>query len=763
MSTATEVRTATGRGIGVSAARPDGVPKVKGEFAFSSDLHAEGMLWAHILRSPHPSARIRSIDTSAALAITGVHAVVTQADVPAHDHFGMEHEDQPVFAHDVVRFYGEAVAAIAADHPETARLAAAAIVVDYEVLEPLIDPEAAITAAPIHPLGNVFRHLVIRHGDQHIQGEVQVEGVYEVGMQDQAFMGPESGMAIPDDDGLGVELHISTQWLHSDLWQVEKCLGLEPGRVRLALAGVGGAFGAREDVSMHIHLCMLALRTGRPVKIVYSRLESFLGHVHRHPARMWYRHHADRDGRLVRVEARLVFDGGAYMSSSGAVLANAACFATGPYVVPNATVDGIAVRTNNPSCGAMRGFGAVQTCYAHESQMDKLAAVLGIDGLELRRRNALVTGTTLITGQVIDGTSPVRELIDGLAAIPLPPDTRDADDMMARPGGAGRTADRDHVRRGVGWAVGWKNLMFSEGFDDYSTASCTVLDGVISVKTACAEVGQGFVTVAQQFARTVFDLPEGADDIVLERADTLIGSAGSTSASRQTWMSGGAVKEACEAVRAQIFAEVARTHGASVDALSMRDARVVSMNGAVDVALADVAPGRRFHEVVEFRHRPTVRLDENGQGFGHVSWAFAAHRAVVDVDTDLGLVRVVEIATTQDTGTIINPLQLVGQLEGGIAQGVGLGVMEEIVLDRGVVRNPSFTDYLIPTALDMPVVTIGYLHTEPEPGAPYGAKGVGESPTISSTAAVAAAIRAATGLELPRVPIRPQDIALAGR
>jgi CO/xanthine dehydrogenase Mo-binding subunit len=478
---------------------------------------------------------------------------------------------------------------------------------------------------------------------------------------------------------------------------------------------------------------------------------------------MWYRHHADRDGRLVRVEARLVLDGGAYMSSSGAVLANASCFATGPYIVPNATIDGIAVRTNNPSCGAMRGFGAVQTCYAHESQMDRLATALGIDGLELRRRNALVTGTTLITGQVIDGTSPVRELIDGLAAIPLPPDDRDHDDMMSRPGGSGRTADREHIKRGVGWAIGWKNLMFSEGFDDYSTASCTVVDGAIAVKTACAEVGQGFLTVAQQFARTVFDLPEGADEIHLERADTLIGSAGSTSASRQTWMSGGAVKAACEAVRAQIFAEVARSHGVAVDALSMRDGRVVSMNGAVDVALADVAPGRRFHEVLEFRHRPTVRLDENGQGFGHVSWAFAAHRAVVDVDTDLGLVRVVEIATTQDTGTIINPLQLVGQLEGGIAQGVGLGVMEEIVLDRGVVRNPSFTDYLIPTALDMPRVTIGYLHTEPEPGAPYGAKGVGEPPTISSTPAVAAAIRAATGLELPRVPIRPQDIALAGR
>jgi xanthine dehydrogenase D subunit len=743
--------------IGTSAPRPDGVAKVRGTFEFSSDLWAEGMLWAHILRSPHAHARIVSIDPSPAWKIPGVRTILTQNDVPGRKIFGLEHPDQPVFADGIVRFHGEAIAAVAADHPETARLACAAIVVTYEVLEPVVDSEAAITAPPLHPDGNIFRHLVIRHGDQHIVGDVQVEGSYEVGMQDQAFLGPESGLAVPDHDGGGLELRVSTQWLHSDMWQTAASVGLPEERVRFVLSGVGGAFGGREDVSMHIHLALLALRSGRPVKIVYSRLESFLGHVHRHPARMWYRHHATHDGDIVRVEARIVLDGGAYASTSSAVLANAACFGTGPYRVPHATVEGWSVRTNNPSCGAMRGFGAVQTCFAHEAQMDKLADALGMDPIDLRRRNAMATGDRLITGQQVTGTLPVLEVIDALAAHPFPADTRATDDMMARPGGAGRTADRDHVRRGHGFAVGWKNLMFAEGFDDYSTASCTVVDGTVSIKTACAEVGQGFVTLVEQIGRTEF----GVEDVVIEPADTVIGSAGSTSASRQTWMSGGAVRAACQSVRAKILDFVASCHGTTAAALELREARVVSLNGEIDLPLSGIAPRHVFTDTVEFHHAPTVHLDDNGQGDAHVSFAVSAHRAVVDVDAGLGLVRVVEMATSQDVGHVLNPLQVIGQLEGGTAQGVGLAVMEEIVLDHGRVRNPSFTDYLIPTALDMPRVVIAGLIEQPEPGAPYGAKGVGEPPTISSTPAVAAAIRDATGLPLSRVPVRPQDIALA--
>jgi len=745
-------------GIGESAPRPDGVPKVTGDFAFSSDLWHDRMLWGGTLRSPHPSARISSIDVARAVATTGVHAVLTHADVPGMATFGLEHRDQPVLAGDEVRYEGEPVAIVAADHPETVRRALDAIVVEYEVTESLVDPSSAEAATPIHPDGNLIRRIHLRHGDPSAarrDGLITVEGTYEVGMQDQAFLGPESGLAVPADDG-GVDLFVATQWLHVDRDQVADCLGLDPDRVRVTLAGVGGAFGAREDLSLHVHLCMLALYTGRPVKMVYSRQESFHGHVHRHPARMWYRHHAEPDGTLVRVEARLLLDGGAYASSSGAVIANATCFAAGPYRVPSADIDGVVVRTNNPPCGAMRGFGAVQTCMAHEAQMDRLAAALGMDPIDLRLKNALAPGDRLITGQVLTGTLPVAEVIRTCAEHPSAAVW--SDEPMTRPGGAGRTADAGHVVRGEALAVGFKNLMFSEGFDDSSAARCELRDGVATITTACAEVGQGFVTLAVQIASEVL----GVDEVILAPAETTtIGSAGSTSASRQTWMSGGAVQKACEEVRAALLARVADSHDVSVDDLVLVDGRVASLSGSLSVDLAEASVQPLSADVVH-RHAPTSPLDADGQGDAHVSFAVSAHRAIVDVDPDLGLVRVVELTTSQDVGRVLNPVQAVGQLEGGAAQGVGLAVMEEVLVSDGRIRNASFTDYLVPTALDMPPIEIAALIEQPEPGAPFGAKGIGEPPCISSTAAVVAALRDATGLELARVPVRPVDIALGG-
>ena len=741
--------------IGENAPRPDGVPKVVGAFAFSSDLHHDRMLWGGTLRSTHSSARIRSVDVSTAVAVTGVHAVLVSDDVPGQKVFGLEYRDQPVLAGDVVRYEGEPVAIVAADHPEAVRMALEAIVVDYEVLVPVVDPMTVEEAEPVHPDGNLVRRIHLRHGNQDVVGDVQVEGTYEVAMQDQAFLGPESGMAVPADDG-SIDLYVATQWLHSDRDQVADCMGLDPEKVRLTLAGVGGAFGAREDLSLHVHLCMLARHTGRPVKMVYSREESFHGHVHRHPAQMWYRHHADRDGTLVRVEAHLILDGGAYASSSSAVIANATCFAAGPYRVPSAEIDGAVVRTNNPPCGAMRGFGAVQVCFAHEAQMDRLAAALGMDPVELRLHNALAPGDEFLTGQTIKGTAPVAEVIRTCAD--HPPGASMAVDPLELPGGAGRTADPEHVVRGEAFALGFKNLLFSEGFDDFSEASCRLAGGVATITSACAEVGQGFVTLAQQIAREVL----GVDEVVLLPASTAgIGSAGSTSASRQTWMSGGAIQEACGQVRAQLLEHLAAEHGVDADDLVIADGRVVSMAGGFEVDLAK-ATTEPIEASVVFRHVPTLPLDENGQGNAHVSFAFSAHRAIVDVDVELGLVKVVELTTSQDVGRVLNPLQTVGQLEGGAAQGVGLAVMEEVLVQEGRIRNASFTDYLVPTALDMPHVEIAALIEQAEPGAPFGAKGIGEAPSISSTAAVAAAIRNATGLDLPRVPVRPTDIVFPG-
>ena len=739
---------ASSAGVGVSAARPDGKEKVKGDFLFSNDLSSEDMLWGQTLRSPHASAKIKGIDFSHALTIEGVHAVLTADDVPGENIFGLEHPDQPVLAFDAIRYVGEPVAIIAANHPEVAKQAADSIVVDYEVLNPLVDSRKAIEANPIHPDGNIIRHLTIKHGDPDASGDFTVEGEYEVGMQDQAFLGTESGIAFPVSDG-GIDLHISTQWLHSDKEQVASALNLPEELVRVTLAGVGGAFGGREDVSMHVHLCMLALHTGRPVKMIYDRNESFLGHVHRHPAKLWFRHHADESGKLVKVEAKVVLDGGAYASTTSAVLANACCFSVGPYNVPNALIEGWGVRTNNPPCGAMRGFGNVQTCFGAEAQMDKLAKALSLDPVDFRLLNALKTGDILITGQEITGTAPVKEVLTSLAKYPLPKPSESQ--LLDLPGGTGRTTDKSHVKRGIGYAASIKNLMFSEGFDDFSEARCVITDGEVLIKSACVEVGQGFVTLVSQIVEETL----GISDVTILPVDTSIGSAGSTSASRQTWMSGGAVLKACEAVVNALILDLSSENGVTYDKSGLN---LVSQDGSHSIDIAAALRARNYDEHITHRHKPTFPLDHNGQGNAHVSFAFAAHRAVVDVDEELGLVRVVEIATSQDVGRILNPVQARGQIEGGIAQGLGLALLEELVLNNGKIANANFTDYLLPTAMDTPPIKIASLIEQPEPGAPFGAKGIGEPPVISSTPAIISAIRNATGKKLNRVPIKPEDI-----
>src|SRR6516225_633111 len=653
---------ATGRetkGVGVSAPRPDGTLKVTGEFAFSSDLWTADMLWGATLRSPHPRARIRSVGLAGALRLPGVAAVLTHDDVPGRKTFGLEAADQPVLAGREVRYQGEPVVIVAADHPETARRAAAAITVDYEPLAPVTGAEAALRpgAVPVHPGGNLTRHVRIRRGDPHAPADLVVTGSYQVGMQDQAFLGPESGLAVPTAEG-GVELYVATQWLHVDQAQVAASLGLPEDKVRLVLAGVGGAFGAREDLSMQIHACLLALRTGRPVKMVYSREESFFGHVHRHPATLYYEHGSTADGRLVSVCARVYLDGGAYMSSSPAVAANAATLGAGPYDVPNVAIDVYAAYTNNPPCGAMRGFGAVQACFAYESQMDECARRAGLDPVEFRLRNAMSQGSVMPTGQVVDSAAPVAELLRRVRDAPLParPVTGGqagaaAPDLRDLPGGVSNTTHGEGVVRGVGYGIGIKNVGFSEGFDDYSTARVRleVVAGepAVTVHTAAAEVGQGLVTVQAQIARTEL----GVDQVVIHPADTTVGSAGSSSASRQTYVTGGAVQAACAAVRAAVFERAARRFGVPAGGLSLSGGKVVSPSAGVLTDLAALLGDDAAEETVTWRHRPTQPLDpDTGQGNAHVQYAFAAHRAVVDVDTELGLVKVVELTTAQDVG-----------------------------------------------------------------------------------------------------------------
>ncbi|WP_029138359.1 xanthine dehydrogenase subunit D [Nakamurella lactea] len=754
-----QVGTGTARGVGSSPARPDGVLKVTGQFAYGSDLWMDGMLWGVTLRSPHPHAVIGSIDISAALATPGVHAVLTHADVPGRNLVGLEHADQPVLAESVVRYQGEPVALVAADHPEIARRAAGRIVVDYQVLSPVSDPRTALDAAPLHPGGNLVRRVKIRKGDPAPVADVVVRGEYRVGMQDQAFLGPESGLAIPDGEG-GVDLHVATQWLHVDQQQVCTALGLTPDRVRLTLAGVGGAFGGREDLSMHVHGCLLALHTGKPIKMVYSREESFFGHVHRHPAWLQYEYGADSSGALVYARGEICLDGGAYASSTGAVVANAATMGLGPYDIPNVHVDCYGVYTTNPPCGAMRGFGAVQAAFAYEAMMDKLADALQMDPVALRIRNAMSEGSRVPTGQLVDSAAPVAELIGRVRDLPQPPapPTAGPVDLRQLPGGVGNTTHGEGVRRGVGYAVAYKNVAFSEGFDDHSTARVRleVAGGtpIVTVHTAAAEVGQGLVTVQQQICRTEL----GVDTVLVHPADTTVGSAGSTSASRQTYVTGGAVQHVCALVRARVLELTAALPDLPGTPVGLRDGAVVDADGAALIDLAELLGDQAVERTDEWRHRRTYPIDpETGQGDAHVQYSFSAHRAVVDVDVELGLVKVIELACAQDVGRAMNPDAVLGQIQGGSTQGMGLALMEEIQVVDGKIVNPSFTDYLIPTILDTPPMPIQVLEN-PDPHAPFGLRGVGEAPTVSSGPAVLAAIRAACGHDLTRVPVRPQDI-----
>jgi len=714
-------------GIGQSARRVDGEPKVTGEYAYGSDLRTENMLWGATVRSPHASARILAIHAEPIRHMDGVACVLAAADLEHAKTFGLEFCDQPVLAEDVVRFRGEAVAVVAAETYEQARLAAASLVVDYEPLPAVTDMEQALEldAPRVHHFGNVLRHVHIDHGDPaDAFADVWVEGYYETAMQDQAALGPEGGLAVPAADG-GIDLYAVTQWIHIDRQQIAPCLGLPEEKVRITLAGVGGAFGSREDITMQIHACLLALRTHRAVKMVYGREESFHGHVHRHPSRTWLRLGATHDGKLVAGEARLLMDGGAYASSSPAVIGNAATFAVGPYEVENVRVEGTVVYTNNPPCGAMRGFGAPQVCFAYEAAMDELAAKLGMDPIDLRLRNAVKTGSVLPTGQVLEGSAPLREVIERCRAILLPEEAPVAGrDAIAYPGGAGNVSRGESLKRGVGFAVGFKNIMYSEGYDDASEATVSLRPSpagpVASIRTAAVDYGQGLYTILAQIVRTEL----GVEQVLLEPSTSGVGSAGSTSASRQTTMTGGAVLMACREIRA---------------------------------ALGNEELTRPITRTCTYHHRATTPLDEHGQGSPHVSFAFVAQRVVAEVDEELGLVRVVQVATVQDAGRVLNPQGATGQVEGGTAQGLGLALTEEIQLVDGAIRNASFTDYLIPTILDVAPVVTEFVE-EPELDAPYGVKGIGELATVVSTAAVVAALRDATGRRLNRVPVHPDDL-----
>ncbi|NQU38263.1 MAG: molybdopterin-dependent oxidoreductase, partial [Actinobacteria bacterium] len=510
-------------GVGAALARPEGPAKLRGEFDFATDLHFAGMLWGATLRSPHPLARILSVDLEPAKAMPGVHAVLGAWDVPDNRH-GVIVRDTPVLADDYVRYVGEPVAIVAADDLVIARRAAAAIVVEYDVLSPVTDPLEAFDA------GNIHRHVDFQYGDPGVVGEVIVEGEYASPRQDHSFLAPDAGLALPIE-GSGVEIIGATQWVHCDREQIAPALGLPEEMVYVRNVGVGGAFGGRFVISWQIHGALLAIHTGRPVKFEYSRDETFLARYHRRPMNFWVRHHARRDGTLVNLEVRMIAEDGPYLNTSGPAIGSSAALIQGAYRIPNAHVEGWSVATNNGMTGSMRGFGVVEAIFACESNMDKLAKELDMDGIELRRINAMSQGDNWVFGQVQDAPAPVTELIDECEAIPLPEvGSVDFTNQINLPGGIGTPTRPGDVKQSVATALATKGVCLSEGAPVNATALVTLKDGAAKVDIAAADVGQGFGTIAIQIAQTCL----GVSNVELGPCDSRLPRSATTDAQQQS-------------------------------------------------------------------------------------------------------------------------------------------------------------------------------------------------------------------------------------
>ncbi|OHV46556.1 molybdopterin cofactor-binding domain-containing protein [Pseudofrankia sp. BMG5.36] len=721
---------------------------------------APAELYGVTVRSPVARAELLGVDAAAALAVPGAMRVIIAADVPGARLVGVKVRDQPVFAEGEVRHHGEPIAFAVATTPWAARRMAALVRPLLRPLPPLVDPLAALApgAPAVVPAGhphaapggdvhgahaadgavspNVIFRRRLRHGDG-ARGPVAVRARWRTGRQDPAFLAPEAGLAVPDGRG-GVRLWVATQDLHHDRDQIAAALGVPPEAVRVELAGVGGAFGGREDMTLHIHLCLAAVLTGAPVRAVYGRAESFQAHPSRHPAIMDYELTARPDGTFVSLRAGIVLDGGPYASTSTPVVGIVHFFAAGPYQVPNVDVTTTAVRTNNPVAGAMRGFGATQASFGIESTVDLLARELGVDPVDLRRRNLLVPGEPLATsGQPLVGTAGPAEVLAACLATPMP----------ARPVAPGR-------RRGVGVALGIKSAGLGDGRPDSAGIVLRADRDGVTIVSAAPEVGQGIGTALRQIVQEQL----GPVPLRAEAPSTDAPVSGGSKASRQTMASGGAAAAAASRLLAELTTR-AHAHGLPCwPAAGGPDGRWPATGPLTDLLAAVLGD-----ETVEVRESYTLPATEpvnpaTGRGDIHITFQLTAHRAVVDVDPELGTAELVQLVGAQDVGRAVNPTQLAGQLVGGAAQGAGLALTEEIRVDAdGVATAAGFADYLVPTALDVPEI-VPVVIEHPDDRLPHGIRGVGEGSLASSPAAVAAALRAASGRPVAAVPAAPADL-----
>jgi CO/xanthine dehydrogenase Mo-binding subunit len=748
--------------IGKSSVRADAWEKVRGRPIYAADFSLPGMLHSRIVRSPYSSARIARIDVEAARALPGVVAVLTHEDVPRNEMrmelpgrmaeatAGAVLAFQPVLASDRVRFHGEAVVAIAAETPEIAAHAAELVVIDYEDLPGVWDPETALRpeAPHVHEGGNVLRRWHVRKGDVALgfrQAEVIVEQAYRTPFVDHVYIETETGIGWIDAEGVLV-LRVSTQVLEH-FRDVADVLRLPHSRVRLEGAYLGGGFGGKEDVTVECLLGLLVWKTRRPVALVFSREESFIGHGKRHPYILRYRTGARRDGELVALEAELISDSGAYAALSPWVLFYSLVTATGPYRIPHVHVDAVTVYTNNPIASAYRTFGSIQTCVAYEGQMDALAAALGMDPLDLRERNFLRKGDSIGTGQVLETEPMLGETMRRAWAALGPARASEGPLRIAR----GLAASLTPYGR-----MCWTR-------DSASAWVGLELDGGAVVRCAAPDVGGGQTSSLCSIAAEVLGLP--LEDVVAVGRDShFTPRAGTTTATRQLFMSGNAVLKASRELRRHVVDQAAELLEAGAADVELADGRAF-VRGAPSraVTLGEVvramsASGRPMQVLDKYDAPSAPTIDpRTGQGKPFNDYTFGTQAVEVEVDGETGQTRVTRLVACYDIGQAINRQSAEGQIEGGAVQGLGHALLEAVALEDGIIRNPHLLDYKIPTTLDSPAVETILIESGNGLG-PFGAKGIGEPAMTPTPAAVMNAVARAVGRPVTEFPITAERV-----
>ncbi len=742
------------RTIGRSIPRAGALEKLTGKALFAADIALSKPLVLKALRSFHDHAEVVAIDAARALAIDGVVQVFTAADIRGKNALGIINKDQPLLATDKVRSAADAVALVAAESEAAARAALAAIAVTYNPLPAVLDPFEALKpdAPPVHPKGNLLFTRRIRRGDAAgaFAGCASViENTYRTAMIEHNTLEPDAGAGFVDSDGTLV-IYASTQNPHYDHKEVVSLLGLADDQVRIIQAATGGGFGSKLDLNVQGFIGLALQHLQRPVRYVYSREEAYLATAKRHPLTLKVKTGTDAEGRLKAIRARIVCDTGAYGSYGIAVASRAAVHATGPYKIENVDIECHCVYTNNPFCGAMRGFGAPQAAFAHESQLDLHARALGVDPLALRLQNCLRVGSETATGHVLTASVGIGACLEAVQ-----PHYRDAlKSWVAAPAEPFR-------RRGVGLGAMFYGIG-NTGVQNPSTARVEMdPEGRITLFTGCADIGQGSTTVLTQIAAETLGVDPAAIHAVVADTKTTT-NAGATSASRQTYISGNAVMDACRKLGDVLKTEAVNRLRAPKAALVFEDGHVVI--GASPAKRVDFAwLARRIHGKGAplawqgYFDPETVPLDpDSGQGVPYATYAFACHLALVEVDTLTGEVTVARIVAAHDVGRAIHPENVVGQICGGVAMGIGFALMEEFTPKKTL----SMKDYHIPTCADMPAV-VPIIVESAEPSGPYGAKGVGEPALIPTAPAVVNAIAQALGERIYSLPANLERVLAA--